>query len=256
MSILVVISVAAGCERREQGEAVVVAVASNFVETAEILARNFTSATGHPVVFIRGSSGKLYAQIRNGAPIDVFLSADAERPRQLQSPTSGRSFVYALGRLVVWSGDPHIRDNDCQAALGTTRRKVAIANPRVAPYGAAAQQYLQRLSLWDRLQTQLVFGENVSQALQFAATGNASLAIVARSQLALQQLPEATCVGDVPVNLHAPIEQAAIITEHGATNAAAHAFAAFLQGASARATIRSRGYRMPGANPGKDEYDE
>ena len=230
-------------------ETVTVAVASNFAETASELAREFEASTGHDVLLIRGSSGKLFAQIINGAPIDVFLSADVELPRQIglrgfAEPDS--HFTYAFGELVIWSRDPAFVGKDCLQSLSSDRaRKIAIANPLLAPYGVAAKQFLEDAGLWRALQPQLVYGENISQTLQFVATGNANIAFVAQSQLKSGRLPAATCMTTLSELEHAPIEQAAVRLSRADNNKAALAFIGFLVTDAATARIRSDGYRLP-----------
>lgn len=228
---------------------VTVAVASNFAATAEALGREFERTTPHRVVLVRGSSGKLFAQIVNGAPVDLFLSADRERPLALlqrDDRDPREAFVYAVGELVIWSRDPAAAGLDCSRFLQTTSGKIALANPRLAPYGLAAREFLEQASLWRRLQTQLVYGENIAQALQFVASGNAAVGIVARSQLDDPELPATTCRTDVPPFTHAPVEQVGIVTAVGRENPAAAEFAAFLSSDPARDIIRASGYRVPG----------
>ncbi len=229
-------------------EGVTVAVASNFAATAGELAEDFESLTGHRVRLVRGSTGKLYAQIVNGLPVDVFLSADSARPRQLvdeQFAVTGSKFTYALGELVVWSRDPELEGRDCGRALRSTAKKVAIANPLLAPYGMAARAYLQHESIWRQVQPRLVYGENIAQTLQFVATGNAAIGLVAKSQLGIGGLPPATCMKLVPPDTHAPIEQAAVLLRRSGKNVAAREFLAFLAGENARAVIEAHGYRLP-----------
>lgn len=230
-------------------DTVTVAVASNFAETAEKLVTVFESTSPHRVRLIRGSSGRLFAQIINGAPIDVFLSADAERPQQLEDRAliqPGSRFTYAIGELVVWSRDPEFKGKDClQHLRQISRKKVAIANPLLAPYGAAAKEFLQQESVWEHLQQNLVFGENIAQAMQFAATGNASVGVVARSQTMVGGLPAATCMTPVPAGTHAPIMQDAVIMRRADGNKAATAFAEFMRNAESRRFIRRFGYLLP-----------
>ena len=230
-----------------RADTVTVAVASNFARTAEAIAAAFQAHTAHEVRFVRGSSGKLYAQIVNGAPIDVFLSADAERPQALESrgivePDS--RFTYAIGALVLWSRDDAFAGQDCWQALRATDGKIAIANPRLAPYGVAAVQALERESLWDAVDDRLVYGENIAQTLQFAATGGAVAGLVARSQLYGTTLPAASCSAEVDASLHEPIAQQAV-TMKRADGGAAAACAAFLTGSEARDIIAGHGYRLP-----------
>lgn len=228
------------------GEPLTVAVASNFARPATELGRLFSRSTGHTVAFVPSSTGKLYAQIVNGAPFDVFLAADRERPRRLEESglgVAGSRFTYALGRLVVWSRDPALAGADCRAALADPAvGRVAIANPALAPYGSAARQFLEREGLWDRLQARLVYGENISQALHFVATQNAAIGLVARSQVLDTRLPAPSCSWIVPAGLHAPIAQDAIVLSRAADNAAAAAFVRFLAGERAAGVLRRFGY--------------
>ncbi len=230
-----------------RADTLTVAVASNFARTADAISAAFQASTGHEVRIVRGSSGKLYAQIVNGAPIDVFLSADAERPKALEvrgliKPNS--RFTYATGALVLWSRDAEFAGRDCWQALRATDEKIAIANPRLAPYGMAAQQALEREGLWDAVEDRLVYGENIAQTLQFAATGGAGAAFVARAQLYGTTLPAATCTAQVDAALHDPIAQQAVIVSRAEGRVAA-AFAAFLASREARDIIASHGYRLP-----------
>lgn len=235
------------CAVKVSAATVTVAVASNFADTAETLGSEYERTSEHEVVLVRGSSGKLFAQIVNGAPIDVFLSADRERPLEVlqhENRDPRDAFVYAVGELVIWSSDPAAVGIDCSRFLQTTNRKIAMANPRLAPYGVAARDFLQQASLWERLQPQLVYGENISQALQFVASGNAAVGLVARSQLEQAGLPATTCRVDVPAFTHAPIEQVGIVTRRGLANDAATDFAAFMQSDAARNVIMASGYRV------------
>lgn len=230
-------------------DTVTVAVASNFADTAEKLAAAFESQTTHEVRLIRGSSGRLFSQIVNGAPIDIFLSADAERPRQLEARAlaqKGSVFTYAIGELVVWSRDPKFESKNCMQGLQSPDiRKIAIANPLLAPYGAAAKEFLRHELLWEQLKSNLVIGENIAQAMQFTVTGNATIGLIAKSQIMGGRLPTPTCVSPVPANTHAPIRQDAAVTKRGVNNTAAIAFAKFLQRAEARELIRKCGYTLP-----------
>lgn len=220
-----------------------VAVSTNFAKTARALAGAFSDETGHRVLASAGSTGKLYAQIVHGAPFEVFLSADAERPRRLEAEgraVAGTRFVYALGRLVLWSPDP-ARITGADALEGDDFRYLAIANPDLAPYGAAARELLEQLGLWDRLQRRLVRGEDIGQAFQFVATGNAELGFVSLSQAAGQGGSQWI----VPPDRHPPIEQQALLLEAGRANGAARAFLDFLRGDAARAQIERAGYGAP-----------
>jgi molybdate transport system substrate-binding protein len=217
-------------------DSILVAVASNFSRTAAELAERFERDTGVAVRISTGSTGKLYAQVLNGAPYDVLLAADAERPARLVA--AGRAdarFTYAVGDLVVWSAS----SSDCLGSLREARR-VALANPDTAPYGRAAREYLQERGLWESVSKRAVFGENIVQALQFVATGNAEVGIVARAQLSAPNLPPATCTWHVPADTHAPIEQQAVLLSDG--SASAREFVSFLSSGAAREIIRSHGY--------------
>jgi len=222
----------------------IVAVASNFLVTARDLAAEFAAHTGHEVRFTAGSTGKIYAQIVNGAPFDVLLAADVRRPELLEASgdgITGTRFTYAIGELVLWSRTL----DDCRAALDDPRGlRIAIANPETAPYGAAARSYLEHAGLWETLRAQLVVGENISQTLQFAASGNAQLGFVAAAQLQSPALPRATCTWSVPADTYPAIEQQAILLRHGAGNPAAIQFLDYLQSNAGRAIIRHHGYRL------------
>ena len=226
-------------------EYVTVAVASNFAATAREIAGEFSQESGFDVRITTASTGKLYAQIVNGAPFDVLLAADAERPRRLETAGAGvpgTRFTYALGALVLWSRQA----DDCREALRRSDGgRIAIANPETAPYGAAAMSYLRRSGLWESVSDRLVTGENIAQTLQFAASGNAQLGFIARSQLQAPSLPPTSCSWPVPETMHAPIEQQAILLRRGADVRGAKPFLAFLRGDAGRAIILRHGYGLP-----------
>ena len=227
-------------------EVLTIAVASNFRVPAEQIAASFEQQTGHQVRISSASTGKLYAQINSGAPFDVLLAADSKRPRLLEEAgvgIRGTRQTYAIGGLVLWSRDPANAGADCRKSLrelGT--RRLAIANPKTAPYGIAAREYLTNAGLWTSVSPRLVYGENIAQALHFVATGNASLGLIAASQLRDSRLPEATCTWRVPAELHAPIEQQAIQVDRPVSQQAAAAFLDFLQGVAAREIVTRYGY--------------
>lgn len=228
-------------------EMVSVGVASNFNHTAREIAEAFEAETGHVVRISPSSSGKLLAQIANGAPFDVFLSADAERPKRLESmglTVPGSRKTYAVGRLVLWSPDARYEGKDCVKELRDGNfSRIAIANPRTAPYGLAAEQVLKEFGLDSSdLHGRIAFGENIAQSLQFTASGSASIGLIAASQLKLPNVPPATCHWEVPPEMHMPIEQQVVLLKRGAENDAARAFVAFLHGSVARNIIRSDGY--------------
>ncbi|MDH3978188.1 MAG: molybdate ABC transporter substrate-binding protein, partial [Gammaproteobacteria bacterium] len=164
-----------------------VAVAANFYQAAQAVAGQFETKTGHRVVLIPGSTGKHYAQIINGAPFDVFLAADAERPLLLEQKgfsVPGTRHVYAHGRIVLWSRDPGRIDSHGGVLKTGGYRHLAIADPKLAPYGRAAQQALKALGVWQENETHIVYGKNINQVYQFASSGNAELGVIAASQIA------------------------------------------------------------------------
>jgi molybdate transport system substrate-binding protein len=226
-------------------DVVTVAAASNFSAAIDDLAAQFTESTGQRLRVTTASTGKLYAQVVNGAPFDLLLAADSLRPSSLESSGAGvpgTRFTYAIGELVLWSR----RIDDCRAALDNPgNSRIAIANPDIAPYGAAARDFLQQVGLWESIWPQLVIGENISQALQFAASGNAQLGFIARSQLQVPSLPDATCTWRVPSSMHTPIEQQAILLQHGAGADGARRFLQFLRSDAGRVIIARHGYRLP-----------
>lgn len=220
-------------------------MASNFASTARDISEQFSRESGTRVRITTASTGKLYAQIVNGAPFDILLAADAERPLRLETTGAGvrgSRFTYALGALVLWSRQV----DDCRAELQRADGgRVAIANPETAPYGAAARSFLRQSGLWDSLGDRLVVGENISQTLQFAASGNAALGFIARAQLQIPSLPQASCTWPVPETMHATIEQQAILLQRGADGTGAQSFLEFLRGEAGRAIIRRHGYVLP-----------
>lgn len=228
-----------------------VAVATNFTHPSEALETLFAAHTGHQLRLSSGSTGQLYAQIVNGAPYDVFLAADQRRPRLLEErglAVRGSRLTYAIGALTLWSPDAARVGGAGPALLRRGEfRHLAIANPELAPYGLAARQVLQALGLWEALAPKLVRGENIAQAFQYVATGNAELGFVALSQVLSPRNPTPGSRWDVPRSLHAPIRQDAVLLARGRDNAAAGAFLEFLRSPKAAALIRSFGYDSAGA---------
>lgn len=225
-------------------EEVRVAVAANFARTLDALAPAFAEATGHRLVPSAGSTGALYAQIVQGAPYDVFLAADAERPRRLEeagAAVAGSRFTYAVGRLVLWTREEGLADGG-RARLGDPGRRVAIAEPALAPYGAAARAVLVRLGLWDGLRPRLVRGRDVGQTFQFVATGNADAGFVARSQVVAGPFAGRGSAWLVPSDWHDPIEQQAVLLGTAAERPGSRAFLAWLRSAEARAILERDGY--------------
>lgn len=242
LSLLLALALAAPAA----GEEAVVAVAANFMEVAERLEADFERASGHSLTFVAGSTGKLYAQIASGAPFDVFLSADRERPERLEKEglaVAGSRFTYAVGRLTLWSREPGRVGGDGPATLRRGKfRLLAIANPALAPYGAAAQQTLENLGLWERFEGRIVMGETIGQAHGMVASGNAELGFVALSSVLSPRNPRQGSRWDVPSRLHAPIRQDAVLLARAAGNPAARGFLDFLRGARAETVIASYGY--------------
>lgn len=230
-------------------EPLTIAVASNFAAPAHELAQRFEQASGHPVRITAGSTGKLYAQISNGAPFDILLAADQARPALLEEAglgIAGSRFTYASGSLVLWSRDPAFAGDDCRAALaGLADTRLAIANPQTAPYGAAAKQFLRSEGMWEAVRQQLVYGENIAQTLQFVASGNAGLGLIAYSQAIDERLPEATCLWRVPEAAHGPIEQQAVLLRRAEGNVVARDFLAFMRGPNGKEIIAAYGYGVP-----------
>lgn len=217
-----------------------IAVASNFTATAKQLAEQFEAESGHEIVLLFGSSGRHVAQIRNGLRVDIFLAADAMRPQALEQDgltVTGSRFTYAIGRLALWQ--PSGPMPDAQTLTGFEPGKLAIANPKLAPYGLAAIQVLESLALYDRLIAHVVRGENVTQAYQFAYSGHAELALVALAQIVARAEPHYWLV---PSSLHQPIEQQAVLMRE---SKAAREFVAFMQTDRVKQLIRAQGYDTP-----------
>lgn len=237
--------IAIGCATPALAERATVAVAANFVSTLRDLQPDFEQATGHRLRIVSGSTGKLFAQIVNGAPFDVFLAANVREPQRLEADgvvVDGSRFIYALGSLVMWRkghqhavalGEATLRDGKLQ--------RLALANPKTAPYGRAAVEVLQALDLYDGLRGRMALGENVAQAYQFVATGNAELGFVAHSQVL--RGPVAGDYWLVPIALYQPIEQQGGLLKRARANAAAKAFVDFLRSPEIQARIVAHGYQ-------------
>lgn len=224
-----------------------VAVAANFTVPMQKIAAAFENETGHKAVLSFGSTGKFYAQIRNGAPFQVLLAADNETPARLEKEglaVAGTRFTYAIGKLALWSKQPGFVDNKGEVLRSGTFRHIAMADPKLAPYGAAAMETLGKLGLLQSLQSRIVQGESIAQAYQFVATGNAALGFVALSQIMSDGRVADGSVWVVPESLHAPIRQDAIVLAAGKDNPAAAALAAYLKGDRVRVIVRSFGYRF------------
>ena len=217
-----------------------VAVASNFGRTFAELVSHFSEETGIVVATTTGSTGKLYAQIVNGAPFDVFLAADANRPALLEASgraVPGSRVTYATGRLVLWSRDA----DDCLKALHASKW-VALANPETAPYGRAAKEFLQNANLWHDVSGRIAYAENVMQVVQFVASGNAGVGFVAASLLDSPYAPTGQCSWPVPSESHAPLEQQAVLIARASEDERVVRLFEFLQSDAAMNIIRKNGY--------------
>lgn len=247
-SFLGSIAIAGLCLRPDSlaAEDVMVAVAANFLSPVRALEPGFEAGSGHDLVISAGSTGQLYAQIVNGAPFDVLLAADQERPRRLVDAgvaDTASVFTYAVGRLALWSAEPErIGDLPLAELLAGEFRWFAIAEPAVAPYGAAAQQVLEGLGVWASVQSRLVRGQNIAQTFAMVATGNAELGLVALSQALAYEGPASYQI--VPQALHEPIRQDAVLMNRATDNPAALAWFEYLKSADARATIERFGYAV------------
>ncbi|MBL8708264.1 MAG: molybdate ABC transporter substrate-binding protein [Rhodospirillaceae bacterium] len=242
---LTALVVLAGAPIARADEALV-AVAANFAEAIEQLAPKFEASTGHRILATTGSTGKLYAQIKEGAPFHILLSADAKTPAKLAAEGAGDGssrFTYAVGKLALWSAKQDLIGSDGAETLRAgSFAHLAIANPELAPYGIAAQQTLESLDLWATLQPRIVMGENIGQTHSMVATGNAELGFVALSAVQSPTKPSTGSAWIVPQELFQPIKQDAILTNAGRDNEAARAFLDYLKTDEAHAVIESFGY--------------
>ncbi len=230
-----------------QAAEVSVAVAANFAAPMQKIAAAFEQDSGHKAMLVVGSSGKFYAQIKNGAPFQLLLSADETTPARLVQEGLGVASsrtTYATGRLVLWSRDAGRVDDQGRVLHTSGFAHLALANPKLAPYGAAAVQVLQGLKLVATLAPTFVQGENIAQAHQFVATGNAELGFVALSQVFMDGKLTQGSAWIVPAHLHAPLRQDALLLNPGKNSAAAAALLAYLRSDTARAIIRSYGYGL------------
>lgn len=223
-----------------QAESVKVAVAANFIGAMEAIVPAFEAATGHRAVVSYGSTGKLYVQIVYGAPFELFLAADQARPHRLHKEgRAGEPFTYAIGQLVLWSHSAEVVDAAGAVLTRGNFRRLAIANPKTAPYGAAAMEIIDALGLGRSLRRKLVRGDNIAQTYQFVLTRNAELGFIALSQL--RAAPQGSH-WQPPSSLYQPIRQDATLLARGRDNPAARDLVRFLQGAEARSLIKQLGY--------------
>lgn len=239
------------CSAQLSADEVQVAVASNFSKPLETLATAFKASSGHELKISAGATGKLYAQIENGAPFDVFLSADSKTPKKLveaQLAVADSQFTYALGKLVLWSSTKDTVDAQGAVLQKGEFKHLAMANPKTAPYGAAALEVLDHLGLTQTLAAKLVQGENISQTYDFVSTSNAELGFVAWAQVVQNGILKEGSVWQVPESLYQPIQQDAVLLTKGKNNTAAQALLAFFKTPAAQKIITDAGYALPKAN--------
>ncbi len=232
-----------------------VAAASDLNFVFREVAAGFEKQSGHRLRVSYGSSGNFFAQIQSGAPFDVFFSADAEYPRRLQAEglsQEGSLYVYAIGRIVIWAprGSPDLRKEDLgkdgmRALLNPAVRKIAIANPKHAPYGRAAVAALKHFGIYQQVESRLVYGENVSQAAQFVESGNAQAGILALSLASAPQMKDRGQMWLIPEEAHPRLEQAAVVLRAARSPKAAAALLDYLRGPDGQAILKRYGFQLP-----------
>ncbi|MDR3370667.1 molybdate ABC transporter substrate-binding protein [Rhodoferax sp.] len=224
-----------------------VAVAANFAEPIKAIASVLQKTTGHTLKVTLGATGKLYAQIKNGAPFDVLLAADTQTPERLEKEgmaQPGSRFTYATGKLVLWSANAATVDAKGEILKSPTLGKVSYANPKTAPYGAATMKVLDSLGMTATITPKLVQGESIGQTFAFAATGNAEVGFVAMSQVLEGGKLKGGSMWVIPQTLYDPIRQDAVVLQHGADNEAAKALMQLLKSPNIKNLIRSYGYEL------------
>lgn len=224
-----------------------VAVAANFTAPVQAIAKAFEKDTGHKLVAAYGATGQFYAQIKHGAPFDVFLAADDTTPKKLEAEKEtvpGSRFTYAIGTLALWSAKEGYVDAKGEVLKKNEYKHLSIANPKAAPYGLAATQVLAKLGLTDKVKDKIVEGQNITQAYQFVSTGNAELGFVALSQIFKDGKVSHGSAWIIPESMHDPIKQDAVILKKGENNPAAKALTEYLKGPKAEAIIKSYGYQL------------
>ena len=249
---LVIISSGAVVGATVKAEQVTVAVATNFTAPMQKIAQAFEQDTGHKALLAFGSTGKFYAQIKNGAPFAVLLSADDETPARLEKEgvaVAGTRFTYAVGRLALWSKNPSLVDDKGQVLLCNTTdknnfKKLAIADPKLAPYGAVAMEVIERMGVIAKVKTKLVQGDSIGQAYQFVMTENAELGFVALSQISSDGRITQGSAWVVPQNLYTPLKQDAVLLPSGKNNAAALALMKYMRTDRAQTIILAYGYTL------------
>ncbi|MCW8931884.1 MAG: molybdate ABC transporter substrate-binding protein [Gammaproteobacteria bacterium] len=221
-----------------------IATASNFTEPLKIIAQQFEQKTDHKVTIISGSTGKLYAQIKHGAPFDAFFSGDIKRAELLDKENvaiPNSRFTYAIGKLVLWSPIKNYIDQQEQTLQHKQFRYLAIANPKLAPYGKAAQEFLQKQHLWEQLKNRMVRGENISQTFQFVKSGNAELGLVAYSQIKKPNSPIEGSYWKIPKTFYTPVKQQAVLLND---KKPVHDFYDFVKSPESLNIIKSYGYSL------------
>jgi len=234
------------CAATHAGE-VTVAVAANFSAPMQKIAQAFAQDTGHKALLAFGATGKFYAQIKNGAPFAVLLAADDETPARLEKEglaVAGTRFTYATGRLALWSKQAHLVDDKGEVLRSQRFDKLAMADPKLAPYGAAAMEVIHTLGVQANVVPKLVQGESIGQTYQFVSTENAQLGFVALSQISIDGRITQGSAWVVPQSMHTPLRQDTVLLHVGKDNAAAIALLKYLQGDKAKAIIRQHGYAL------------
>ena len=235
-----------------QAGEVTVAVAANFTAPMQHIAKAFEQDTGHKAQLAFGATGKFYAQIKNGAPFAVLLAADDETPARLEKEglaIASTRFTYATGRLALWSKSPNLVDDKGEVLRNNNLnkigiQKIALADPKLAPYGRAAMEVIHKLGVQDNVVPKLVQGESIGQTYQFVSTENAQLGFVALSQISVDERITQGSAWVVPQSMHAPLKQDAVLLKVGKDNAAAHALLKYLQGDTAKAIVTRYGYAL------------
>lgn len=222
-----------------------VAVASNFTSTIKALSKNFEEKTEHKILLIFGATGRHYAQIKNGAPFDIFFAADSERPKLLEKDdliVEGSRFTYALGKLVLWSPTKDFVDEEGKILRQGDFYHLAVANPKLAPYGRATQEVLKNQGQWEALKPKMVRGENIAQTFQFVSTGNAKLGFVSLSQVLNLEESKQGSWWDIPESLYSPIKQQVVLLNDKPST---RAFFDFIKSEGGRTIIKHHGYELP-----------
>lgn len=224
-----------------------IAVASNFYHTLNLIKTEFQKTNPTKIDLIKGSTGKLFAQIQHGAPYDIFLAADTIRPEKLEQSgfaVEKSRFTYAIGQLAFWSKSKPV-NNITTVIKSGNYQKIAIANPKTAPYGKAAVEALKKLKLYTTVKPKLVFGENISQTFQFVHSGSADYGFVALTQIISQAKNQPGEFSIVPANLYSPIEQQLVFLKSSSNKALAEKFIQFMKQESTKALIKNQGYTLP-----------